>query len=115
MIFTPTSHLHKNGKDVPLKRAENNGRNHAVAHVPITENQISAEHGQRDEASEPKQHGQRIQAQDGEFVSETRKVPGGQGEVRDGDDHGPDRGEDEEADGIRGAVDACVAIVPVGD
>ncbi len=109
LIFT------KIGTNVPLKSAKHNGGNHAIAHIPITQYQIAMEHRQRNEPSEPEQHAQGVKSQNGEFVRETREGGGREREIGDCDDHGPDRTEEKEANGVRGVVYAGVAIVPVCD
>jgi len=101
--------------NVPLKRGKHNGGNHDIAHIPITQYQIMVENGQRDEAGKPEQHGQGVNTQDGELVCQAREVERGEGEVGDGDEQGPNGGEDEEADAVGGIVDAGAAIVPVCD
>ena len=73
------------------------------------------EYGQCNKSGEPEQHGQGIEAQNGEFVGEAWEVDGREGQIRDCDDHGPDRGEDEEGDAIGGVVGGGVAIVPICD
>ena len=72
-------------------------------------------HGQGNKPGEPEQHRQRIQTQDGELVGETREVGGCKSEVRNGDDHGPDGAEKEEADRVGGVVEAGIAVVKVCD
>lgn len=101
--------------NVPLKRGKHNGRHHDIAHVPITQYQIMVKHGQGDEPGKPEQHGQGVHRQDGELVCDAREEARSEGEVGDGDEQGPDGGEDEEADAVGGVVDAGVAIVPVCD
>ena len=103
----------KMGNDTPLKRPKHNGGHHAITHVPVAQDQIAVEHGQRNKPSEPKQHCQCIESQDGELVRETWEVGRREGEIWDCDDHGPDGAEKEEADGVGGEVDAGMTVVPV--
>lgn len=52
--------------------------------------------GEGDEAGEPEEHGQSVEAEHGDGVGEVGEEAGGEGEV-DEDDEGPDGGEDHEA------------------
>ena len=52
--------------------------------------------GERDEAGEPEEHGQRVETEHGHGVSEGGEESGRQGEV-DEDQEGPDGDEDHEA------------------
>lgn len=68
-------------------------------------------HGQRDKAGEPKQHGQRIQGEDGILVGEAREHGRGEGEVGQ-HQQGPHGDEDHEAD-FRRSIGEGKVIPPV--
>ena len=70
---------------LPLKSPKNNRRSDTIAYPAVTDNQIVPEHRQRDEAREPKQHGDCINANQGEFVCCSGEEARCEGEVEDGE------------------------------
>lgn len=110
--FRPSETRNRDG-NVPFECPKHNRSDQGVAHISIAECQTGMEYGQRDEPSEPEQHCQRVDGEDGELVRETREKAWSEREEGHGEDKGPDGDENEEADRIGREVLSAVAIIPV--
>lgn len=99
-------------KNLPLKSSKHGGGLGARAHAAEA-HAVVQPHGQRDEAGEPEQHGQGLDAEDGELVRGGGEAGGGDDQVHERED-GPDGDEDQIVD-LRGRIGVPVRGPPVAD
>lgn len=102
--------------DSPLKSAKHDRSRYRIAHAhPVTAatGDVIFKHRQGDEAREPEQHGQGVEAEDDELVGIALEESGREGEVWQ-NQQGPDGDEDQESDFGRNVVIEGIIVVNIG-
>ena len=104
--------MHSKEENLPLESSECGCRLCDAADVAVADT-AAEEDCERDEATEPEDHGKRLNTEDGELVGNTGHLPWCNDEVVERE-NSPDGGEDQEVD-LAGRVRVPVAGPPVGN